>query len=136
MTTDYEKFLKSKDTAFKPSGFVVDDATLSDKLMPFQKDIVKWALRLGRSACFADCGLGKTFMQLEWAGHVVKNGGCTNHRVLVVAPLAVAHQTNREGVKFGVSAAYSRGGPSSERITIANYDMFEAFNPADFTGIV
>ena len=75
----------------------VDD--LNGKLYDFQKDIVRWALAKGRAAIFADCGLGKTAMQLEWAHRVcVHTGG----NALIVAPLTVSPQTVGEGLKFGV----------------------------------
>jgi hypothetical protein len=97
-------------------------------LFPFQRDIVKWALRRGRAAIFADCGLGKTPMQLSWAAQVPG-------RVLILAPLAVAQQTVREGKKFGIEVAYSRV-PCDDRIVITNYEMLDHFNPSEFAGIV
>ena len=62
----YSDFLSTKAVVNNPSG-MVSVPTLNDKLFMFQRDITQWSLRLGRSAIFADCGLGKTFMQLEWA---------------------------------------------------------------------
>ena len=98
-------------------------------LFDFQRDIVRWALRRGRAAIFADCGLGKTPMQLEWARHIPG-------RVLILAPLAVSAQTVREAAKFGIhDVEYSRGG-SAAKIVVTNYEMLEHFNPADFAGIV
>jgi superfamily II DNA or RNA helicase len=97
-------------------------------LFPFQRDIVKWALRRGRAALFADCGLGKTPMQLSWADQVPG-------RVLILAPLAVAQQTVREGQKFGIDLTYARETCGS-RITITNYEMLDHFDPSDYAGIV
>lgn len=97
-------------------------------LMGFQKDITRWALRKGRAAIFADCGLGKTPMQLEWASHIPG-------KVLILAPLAVAQQTVREGDKFGIPCAYSRNG-SAGKITITNYEMLEHFDPSEYDGVV
>lgn len=100
----------------------------SAPLFDYQRDIVKWALRRGRAATFADCGLGKTAMQLSWAEQVPGN-------VLILAPLAVAPQTVREGKKFGIPVTYSRT-PVDAKITITNYEMLEHFNPSGYEGVV
>ncbi len=100
-------------------------------LYPHQRDLVDWALRRGRAAIFADTGLGKTAIQIEWARHVAATG-----RVLVLAPLAVAEQTVREAERFGVRARYLREDDASERIVVTNYEMLDRFNPAAFDGIV
>lgn len=127
---DYQQFLRSKQTISKASGF--ECGRISPILFDFQRDIVRWALRQGRAAIFADCGLGKTFMQLEWAKHVHKH---TDGQVLILAPLAVSAQTVQEGQKLGVTAEYHRS-PSDAPIIVTNYEMLEHFNPADFAGIV
>lgn len=106
----------------------VSKSALNPRLFEFQLDIVAWVLRKGRAAVFCDCGLGKTFMQLEFARHVPG-------KVLVLAPLSVAQQTEREAAKFGIEATYSRN-PIDAKITLANYEMLEHFNPADYQGIV
>lgn len=123
----YEDFIKSKQIVLADAG-LTEIPELNPMLFPFQKDMVAWALRKGRAALFCDCGLGKTPMQLEWAKHIPG-------RVLILAPLAVAQQTIREGKKFGITATYSRK-PCDAKITVTNYEMLEHFNPADFTGIV
>lgn len=103
---------------------------INDSLFEHQQALVSWALRKGRCAIFADTGLGKTLMQLEWARHVAEAGP-----VLVLAPLAVAHQTVDEGQRFGIDLAY-RHEYQGDRITITNYERIDAFDPADFAGIV
>lgn len=103
---------------------------LNKKLFPYQADLVRWALRRGRAALFADTGLGKTFMQIEWARAVSSLG-----RVLILAPLAVAEQTVREGKKFKVDISYRRK-DEGDLITITNYEMMEYFEPDNFSGIV
>ena len=103
-------------------------------LFTWQKDIVRWSLRRGRSAIFADCGMGKTPMQIEWAKHVSKH---TEKPVLILAPLAVAQQTYREGVKFGVTVNVCRTQSDvSTGINITNYDMLSHFDASAFGGIV
>jgi len=98
-------------------------------LFDVQREVVGRSLRRGRSAIFADCGLGKTPMQLVWADNVIRH---TNGRVLILTPLAVARQTVREAQKFGIEA--SRG--ASARIVVANYERLHHYSPADFAGVV
>ena len=125
----YAQFLARKAIADPATGLRTIPA-LCAALFDFQRDIVAWALRRGRAAIFADCGLGKTPMQLEWARHVPGN-------VLILAPLAVAAQTVREGQKFGIEVRYARKQADVlPGITIANYEMLEHFDAAYFTGIV
>ena len=128
---DYQEFLSRKVVSDAPSGFACN--SISEKLYPFQRDIVRWALRRGRAAILADCGLGKTAMQLEWARHVCEE---TGGNVLVVAPLAVGKQTEREGTKFGIEATYRRAPVDTKGITITNYEMIEHFEPSAFAGVV
>lgn len=128
---EYTEFIASKRVQDKATGLeTVPD--LNPMLFDFQRDIVRWALRRGRAAIFADCGMGKTPMQLEWAKHVPG-------RVLILAPLAVAHQTIREGQKFGVDVTYARSQPQSDdghRITVTNYQMLDRFDVSKYAGIV
>ena len=126
---NYADFLKTKSIVDTPTGLKTIPA-LCEKLFNFQHDLVTWALRRGRAAIFADCGLGKTPMQLEWANHVPGN-------VLILAPLAVASQTVREGGKFGIVVNYARNQSQVvPGITITNYEMLDKFDPSYFTGIV
>ena len=96
---NYNDFLKSKMKQHHESGFEVKENNLNSNLFPFQKFIVKRALKAGKYAIFADCGLGKTLMQLEWANQVQQQ---TNKPVLILAPLAVKGQTMQEALKFGI----------------------------------
>lgn len=92
--------------------------------------MVRWALRKGRAAIFADTGLGKTIMQLAWAQHA-------GARVLILAPLGVARQTVREGQRWGIGVEYRRSGAdAADGITITNYEMLPHFNPAEFDAVV
>jgi hypothetical protein len=102
-------------------------------LFPFQHDLVEWAIRKGRAAIFADCGLGKTPMQLVWADNVNHH---TGRPVLIVTPLAVAYQTELEAAKFGVDAAVSRDGRVTAPITITNYDRLHLFQRDHYAGVV
>lgn len=130
----YAEFLASKRIVDEPTGLDVDRAELGQHLYPFQRDIVEWALRRGRAALFADCGLGKTPMQLEWARVVHER---TGRDVLLLAPLAVSAQTAREGEKFGVPVTVCRDGADVRRgVNVTNYERLERFRAEDFGGLV
>lgn len=126
---DYAKFLEGKALYDAPTGLsIIGD--LNKELFEFQQDIVRWALRRGRAAIFADCGLGKTIMQLEWAR-------CVMGDVLILAPLAVAAQTVREGAKFGIKVNRCQSQKDVKPgINIANYERLESFDASKFTGVV
>jgi len=128
----YSDFLFAKSQLGEDVGF--DPIDIPDFLFPFQKALVEWALVKGRSAIFADCGLGKTPMQLVWADNVVRK---TNNRVLIITPLAVSAQTLREGEKFSISCARSIDGVlPSARIVVTNYERLHYFDSNDFQGVV
>src|SRR5271163_2813729 len=93
---EYAAFLSRKKQGAKPSGFKV--STLNRKMHPFQKHVAGQSLEAGKYANFLDCGMGKTFIQLEWSSHVANE---TNAPVMILAPLAVSLQTQAEGKKFG-----------------------------------
>lgn len=125
----YSEFIDSKKITSVPTG-ITESVDINPMLFEFQKDITRWTLKRGRACIFADCGLGKTPMQLEWARHVPG-------KVLILAPLAVSQQTIRESKKFGIGGVtYSGNGEISSRITITNYERLERFDPSDFTGVV
>lgn len=128
--TDYAEFLWRKTHADR-NGFT--PLFMPDFLFDFQAALVEWALLNGSAAKFADCGLGKTPMQLVWAENVVRH---TNGRVLILAPLAVSAQTVREGEKFGIHVTRSSNGTSRPGITVTNYERLHLFHPDDFAGVV
>ena len=125
----YTMFLEAREQETPPAGIQAHE--VSSNLFPHQRAIVMWALSRGRSAVFADTGLGKTLIQLEWAHHVAKESG----RVLVLTPLAVAAQTVSEGDRFGIPCAYSRE-DDGHKITVTNYEHLHKFDPNAFAGIV
>src|SRR6185437_14031517 len=124
-TTAYRAFLEAKCQVASGGGF--EPVWMPDFLFAFQRWLVEWATRKGRAAIFADCGLGKTPMQLVWAENIVRQ---TNGRVLILTPLAVAAQTVREAEKFGV--ACGRSMPPRSGIVVANYERLHHYDPADF----
>lgn len=128
---EYDAFLHRKVHLDTDDGF--DPEWVPDFLYGFQSDLVTWALQSGRSALFADCGLGKTPMQLVWAENVHRR---TGKPVLIATPLAVTFQTESEAHKFGIDAAVSRNGQVAAPITITNYDQLDKFDQSDFGGMV
>lgn len=128
--TTYAEFLERRSTV---SGRGFEPLWLPEFLFPFQRALVDWAVRTGSAAIFADCGLGKTPMQLVWAENVVRH---TNGRVLVLSPLAVSAQSLAEAGKFGIEAARSQDGTARKGITLTNYERLNRFKPSDFDGIV
>jgi DNA modification methylase len=122
--TDYKEFLESKRKTFVESGFEIDDSELNKNLFDFQRFIVKTALKKGRFAIFADCGLGKTLMQLSWANAVYNY---TGKKVLILAPLAVSGQTKQEASKFGIDM---------NSFDITNYEQLSKIDCSIYSGVV
>lgn len=136
--TDYLKFLETKKKSFISSGFEISESKLNNGLKDFQKYAVKIALQKGRFALFEDCGLGKTFQQLEWAHQVNLH---TDKPVLILAPLAVVSQTIQEGLKFGISLEKlntSIDNPigSLQGVFITNYEQLKNIDTSLFSGVV
>jgi superfamily II DNA or RNA helicase len=130
--TDYEKFIDAKQQVGADHGF--EPLWMPEMLFPFQQSLVEWATRKGRSAIFADCGLGKTLMQLTWAENIVRK---TGGRVLILTPLAVAFQTVKEGAKIGLEVSHRREGlKPGDGIVVTNYERLHYFDPSDFSGVV
>lgn len=130
---DYENFLKSKIKTTYDSGFNIEQSELNKILFDFQKFIVQKALKKGRYAIFADCGLGKTFMQLEFAYQVQKNTGKPS---LILCPLAVSGQTIEEGYKLGYDVKKINTENSIDNIYISNYEQLENIDCSIFDCIV
>lgn len=128
----YADFIAGKTHLSGDFGF--DPVWMPQSLFDFQISLVEWACRKGRAAIFADCGLGKTAMQLTWAENVCRK---TDGRVLILTPLAVAFQTVKEGEKFGVEAVHRRDGiKPTDRIVVTNYERLHHFSAKDFQGVI
>lgn len=127
---DYQSFLATKAIKAKSLGIECIPSDIHPSLYGFQNHLVRWAVAKGRSAIFADCGLGKTFMQLEWARLIGGN-------VLIIAPLAVAHQTRDESAKLDHPIQYVRRQKDiTHDVVITNYEMIDNLDPASFNGVV
>jgi len=129
--TEYEQFLVTKSQYGALYGF--EPNYIPEFLFDFQRFLLDWSLRKGRSGIFADCGMGKTPIQLVWAENIVRK---ENKPVLILAPLAVSSQTVREGEKFGIEVHRSIAGENIKHITVTNYERLHLFNPDDFAGVV
>ena len=125
----YAAFLERKRRTIPPAGLNIDPAAMHPSLFAFQRDLVAWAAGQGRAAIWADTGMGKTRMQLEWAKAV---GG----RTIILAPLVVAQQTVREAEAIGMDLAYSTHPGETRQFTITNYERAENFDAADFDAVV
>ena len=130
----YDDFINSKSKTFENMGIDVDRNSLNSNMFEFQKDIVRWALKKGRSAIFAECGLGKTLMQLSWADEIHKH---TGGKILILAPLAVAPQTKEEGEKFGIPVNICESQDDVvDGINITNYEKIDKFTGNSFQAVV
>lgn len=134
----YEDFLRTKRIAVEPSGFSVPDSDdINPHLFDWQRDIVRWALRVGRAGLFEAPGLGKTLQQLCWADRLVKYGHA--RRVLILCPLAVAQQTKREAEKFGIETDVKvcrEGREVTSGITVTNYERLHKIDASVFDAVV
>ena len=115
----YADFLAAKSQRADGHGF--EPTVMPDHLFDFQSELVQWAVRQGRAAIFADCGMGKTPMELAWAQNVHEH---TGKPVLLLTPLAVGFQIVQEAAKFGHEAAQSRNGKAAAAITVFVADDF------------
>jgi hypothetical protein len=126
--------LEEKEIVFKSSGFQVNRDDLPKVLFDFQKDLVLYTLRKGRTGLFADTGLGKSPMQIVWSDFTARE---FNKNILIVAPLGIAFQTIDIAEKLlGIEVVYSNDGKPKGKITITNYEHAKKFNPSDFVGVV
>jgi len=129
---DYHEFLESKQIRELAHGKTVDKSTMHHSLFAFQADIVEWACRKGRAAVFADTGMGKTPIQLEWARAMGEN-------TLIIAPLSVARQTvqiGRDLLGLDVRYVRSQGDVTHKNLWITNYEMIDSFDFSQFGAVV
>lgn len=129
----YRDFVSAKAQLGGQYGF--DPKFQHPRAYDFQSHLTDWAVRQGRGAIFADCGLGKTLMQMTWAQNIIEK---TNRPVLIIAPLMVSVQTAEEAEKFGFEAARSSDGKmkGGAKIVTSNYERMHLFDWNDFAGVV
>lgn len=129
----YEEFVAQKRMTAPVTG-IASAPALNPLLFPFQRDITTWALKRGRAAIWADCGLGKSWMALEWARVVSEH---TDQPVLILTPLAVAQQFVSEGAKLSLSVTHAReAGDIKLGINVCNYERMHKLDPSAFGGVV
>ena len=132
--TTYADFLAAKESRVPAAGRTITAADVHPMLHPWQADLVRWAVKTGRAALWADTGMGKTMMQIEWA-RLSSSGG----RALVIAPLAVCQQTVREAAKLDIPAYYAATGDEADAtfgIAVTNYERLHNFSPHMFDAVV
>lgn len=132
-STEYDEFINKKNRRQTASGF--KPKPIEAPLFDWQRQVTEWACRTGKAALFQDCGLGKTLQQLEWARQVCMQ---TNGAVIVLTPLAVAHQTEKEAAKFGIVAKVVTCQDECDMagINITNYEKLDHFDCSSFAGVV
>jgi hypothetical protein len=129
--SSYADFLATKRPTPTKIGPELSAADVHPMLHDWQSEIVRWAVNVGRAAIWADTGLGKSFMQIEWARLVAAGDAA-----LIVAPLAVCQQTIREAAKLGVHITYTRDGIHGAGMWITNYEMVDHVDPDDLRAVV
>lgn len=127
----YADFITAKKSRVPDLGIAVTPSEMHPMLHDWQGELVAWACGVGRAAIWADTGLGKTIMQVSWADIMRRDG-----IALIVAPLAVCHQTVREAAKIGVAASYVRDMPLAPGVYVTNYEMVQHFDPANINAVV
>lgn len=130
---NYEDFIDKKTSISGSFGF--EPTFMPTMAFDFQKSLITWAVNKGRAALFADCGMGKTLMELAFGQNVVER---ENKPVLLLTPLAVGAQTVKEAEKFGIESVRSLDGKhdGKARVVVANYERLHLFNPSDFAGTI
>lgn len=131
----YQEFLETKKIRVEPCGFEVNKDELNPNMFEFQKDLTAWALKKGKAAILIGCGTGKSLIQLSWSEEIVKH---TGKDVLIIAPLSVVKQTQREAEKFGIMPVNICRSQDDVRrgINITNYEMIDHFDTESFIGVV
>lgn len=132
---EYAEYIRQREITPVVSGFEAEESQFPGAMFDHQRAVVKWACRRGRAGVFMDTGLGKTITQLTWADQVVRH---TGGFVIVLAPLAVAHQTVREAGKFGLSATIAESDDDIKEpgVYVTNYEKLHRFTPEQFAGVV
>lgn len=133
---EYEEFIAGKNVRHPKTGFMVEPEDLNPNLFDWQRQVVRWSLGTGRAALLEECGLGKSFQQLEYARKVNQR---ENKPILLLCPLAVQWQTMREAERFAIDSdvkIVERQGDCINGINITNYEKLDHFDPREFVGVV
>lgn len=129
----YESFLATKRVSVSRRG-MTETPTLATHLFPFQKHCVEFGLEAGSFGLFLDTGLGKTACELEWATHAAE---ASNGKSLILTPLAVARQIEREGLRWGYNIRVIRDQLEARPgLNVCNYDRLNLLDPSEFGAVV
>jgi hypothetical protein len=131
----YAEFIQQKTIKSQATGINIDDSQLNRNLFPFQRDLVKLALKQGKFCLWTNTGTGKGLMLMSWANALINTN--TVARVLVLAPLGVAKQLVGEGDKFGIEINYCIDDDDVvDGINVTNYEKLHKFDCSVFDAVV
>lgn len=131
---DYHTFLEQRKRSIIESGFKVTEEKINPILFDFQNYAVRKALQYGRYALLEECGLGKTFQQIEWSRLIVEH---TNMPALILAPLGVSGQTIEQAKMLGIELErIGSNRKSFNKIDITNYEQIENIDFDKYGSIV
>ncbi len=131
ISPDYAAFLASK--APRPSAVGIEPGPMHEALFDYQRAVTEFCVRQGRAALFLDTGLGKSACILEWSEQMAR---ASNGYALILTPLAVAKQFEREAAKFGYEARVVRSDADVKPgINVCNYDRLDLLNPVRFGAV-
>jgi hypothetical protein len=129
---EYREYIASRAVAPQMAGF--DHSPININAKVHQVAALEFALAKGKSAAFLDTGLGKSFIELEFARQCAEETGKPS---LILTPLAVAGQMVREGNKFGIDARqikeHSEVGAG---VMVANYERLPKLDADTFGAII
>lgn len=129
---DYRDFIARRAVTSERQGFA--PSPINDMAKAHQRAALEFALNRGKSAAFLDTGLGKSFIELEYARQCAEETGKPS---LILTPLAVAGQMVREGHKFGIDARQIREQSDvGAGVMVANYESLPKLNPDAFGAVV
>lgn len=129
---EYREFIASRANAPRLAGFA--PRPINDAAKAHQTAVLDFALNMGKSAAFLDTGLGKSFIELEFARQCADETGKPS---IIMTPLAVAGQMVREGKKFGIDARQIREQHDvGSGVMVANYERLAKLDPASFGAVI
>ena len=128
----YRQFIASRGSSIKAIGIAAKPINTNAKA--HQIAALEFALARGKSAVFLDTGLGKSFIELEFARQCAEETGKPS---LILTPLAVAGQMVREGQKFGIDARQIREQSEvGQGVMVANYERLAKLDPDAFGAVI
>lgn len=129
---EYRAYIASRAPKALMRGFV--PKPINENAKSHQRAALDFMLNRGSSAGFLDTGLGKSFIELEFARQCADETGKPS---LILTPLAVAAQMVREGRKFGIDARQIRDQHEvGAGVMVANYERLPKLDPTSFGAIV